>query len=111
MRPTPKNNIVKQSEVKKINATITQIISFAEFKDSEKSINENQFVLALLRFLDRPTTRRHIQQLSGLPINHLTRVFYDLVTEGSIIVCKHDKCNYTNRTVQFYSVVKTEVHE
>ena len=93
---------VKQREVKKIKATITQILSYKEYRNSGNCANENQFVLGLLNYIDQPTSRRHIQELSGLPINHLTRVFYDLENEGLIYIAKIDKCRYTGRKVNHY---------
>ena len=101
-------NPVKQREVKKIKATLTQILSYKEYKNSGNCANENQFVLALLNYIDQPTSRRHIQELSGLPINHLTRVFYDLENDGSIYVSKLDKCRYTGRKVNHYSPSKID---
>jgi len=108
VRISKESTVKKQDEVKQINATLTQILSYKEFKNSGKSVNENQFVLALINFINQPTSRRHIQELSGLPINHLTRVFYDLENEGLIYVAKIDKCRYTGRKVNHYSPTKIE---
>lgn len=109
MNHTSERSIVKkQDEVKQINATLTQILSYKEYRDSGNCVNENQFVLTLLKYLNQPTTRRHIQELSGLPINHLTRVFYDLENSGKIQVAKVDVCQYTGRRVQHYSPTKID---
>lgn len=108
MKSTPYNNLDPQVKVKKIKATLTQIISYAEFKKRGNSANEKQFVLALLNLINKPSSRRHIQELSGLPINHLTRVMYDLGKDGSIYVSKIDYCRYSGRLVQHYSPSKTE---
>ena len=108
MISTSNSKVKKQREVKKINASLTQILSYKEFKQSDNCVNENQFVLALLNYINKPTSRRHIQELSGLPINHLTRVFYDLENEGLIHVAKIDRCRYTCRKVNHYSTSKTE---
>jgi len=112
MNHTPKESkVLKQREVKKINATLTQIISYAQYKESNKAGLEKQYVLQVLQIHDQAFSRRQIQELTGLPINHLTRLFYDLENEGYIYVSKTDKCQYTGHRVNFYSLFKEIDHE
>jgi Trp operon repressor len=111
MTSTPKNKIVKQRKAKKINATLTQIISYAQFKESNKAVLEKQYVLEVFKLLNKECSRRQIQELTGLPINHVTRILYDLEIDQCIYVSKTAKCQYTSRTVNHYSLFKDADHE
>lgn len=108
---TSREIVVKQSEVKHINATATQIQSYHIYKAQGKDVNERKFILSVLQSLGVPCSRRYIQELTGLPINHLTRIFYDLKNRGLVTASNTDICQFTGRRVIHYSATKREGNE
>ena len=62
---------------KKIKATKTQVESFRQIKPFRE--NERSRVLRVMEGLEHDVCRQEIVILSGLPINHVTRVTRDLL--------------------------------
>ncbi len=94
-------------KVKEYTPTFTQILSYKQVKDSGSDLIEKQYVFDLLIQIGEPCTRREIQEISGLPINYMTRVLKDLEIQELIKVAKLDTCRYTKRKVQFYSPINS----
>lgn len=97
-------NVGKNPTRKKIRATITQGKSFEEIQPMRE--NEKKRVLRLLEGLDYPVSRQEVVCLSGLPINHVTRVVRDLLDEGLIRVCKRDYSRFSGKLVELLAVVE-----
>ena len=84
---------------KKINATVTQKRSFRQIQPETRQ-NERNKVLGLMRCIDYEVCRQELVILSGLPINHITRVTRDLIDSGMIRVARKDYSSLTGRLVE-----------
>lgn len=91
---------------KKIKATKTQVESFRQIKPFRE--NERSRVLRIMKGLDHDICRQEIVILSGLPINHVTRVTRDLLDYGLIRVARLDRSPLTGRLVELLTVVDKE---
>lgn len=90
----------KYSKIRKrIQATETQKEAF----HAVSPLRTTEQIIARRFFLDHPDdtfSRADIGSKLGLPINHVTRVIYDLIHTGFIEVCGKETSNRTGRTVE-----------
>ena len=91
---------------KKIKATKTQVESFRQIKPFRE--NERSRVLRVMEGLEHDVCRQEIVILSGLPINHVTRVTRDLLDAGMIRVTRLAKSPLTGRLVGMLAVMDKE---
>lgn len=91
---------------KKIKATKTQVESFRQIKPFRE--NERSQVLRVMKGLEHDVCRQEIVILSGLPINHVTRVIRDLLDAGTIRVTRLGRSPLTRRLVGMLAVVDKE---
>ncbi len=80
--PVPEHQVTAlwpmvQRYVKKSKATKTQVESFKQVEPFRE--NERSRVLRVMKGLEHDVCRQEIVILSGLPINHVTRVIRDLL--------------------------------
>jgi len=93
---------------KKINATDTQRASYAQIKDSPTALTESKKVKSFLTKSDEAHSRRQMQEVLGLKINHMTRVINDFKRDDTIQVVFKKKCEYTGVRVEFYGLTSKE---
>ena len=108
-RPGTSNNgsLADSAKVrKKIKATKTQVESFRQIKPFRE--NERSRVLRVMEGLEHDVCRQEFVILSGLPINHVTRVTRDLLDAGMIRVTRLAKSPLTGRLVGMLAVMDKE---
>lgn len=108
-RPGTSNNgsLADSAKVrKKIKATKTQVESFRQIKPFRE--NERSRVLRVMEGLEHDVCRQEIVILSGLLINHVTRVTRDLLDAGMIRVTRLAKSPLTGRLVGMLAVMDKE---
>lgn len=108
-RPGTSNNgsLADSAKVrKKIKATKTQVESFRQIKPFRE--NERSRVLRVMEGLEHDVCRQEIVILSGLPINHVTRVTRDLLDAGMIRGTRLAKSPLTGRLVGMLAVMDKE---
>ena len=91
---------------KKIKATKTQVESFKQVEPFRE--NERSRVLRVMKGLEHDVCRQEIVILSGLPINHITRIIRDLLDAGLIRVTRLGRSPLTGRLVGMLAVVDKE---
>ena len=79
----------------------TKVKSFVETKKLRLTEKE----IMRLWFQEHPNEevcRADVEEIIGKPTNHCTRILFDLVEEGSIVVAYVAPSKYTGKTVNFY---------
>ena len=88
---------------KKIKATKTRVESFRKVKPFRE--NERSRVLRAMRGVDHEVCRQELTILTGLPINHVTRVARDLLDARLIRVARLDRNPLTGRWVEMLAII------
>lgn len=102
-----KDPLVNSTKIqKKIKATKTQVESFKQVEPFRE--NERSRVLRVMKGLEHDVCRQEIVILSGLPINHITRIIRDLLDAGMIRVTRLGRSPLTGRLVGMLAVVDKE---
>ncbi|MBS7199886.1 MAG: hypothetical protein KH111_17390 [Bacteroidales bacterium] len=102
-----KDPLVNSTKIrKKIKATKTQVESFKQVESFRE--NERSRVLRVMKGLEHDVCRQEIVILSGLPINHITRIIRDLLDAGMIRVTRLGRSPLTGRLVGMLAVVDKE---
>ena len=83
------------------NTTESQYLSYKNIKGG----NQEDFILKLMTEIDEPVTRRQLEEKSGIRQSSMTRIMYNLVKGGRIVIMDELKqCVYTGRFVQTYKI-------
>lgn len=95
---------------KKHDVTLTQMISWQEFKESGRRESQSAYILGLLKLHDKPRSRRQLEEESGLRESAMCRVMNDLTYKYKKTYVHHDdeKSEFSNKLVQFYGVIGKE---